>query len=137
MLVYESALLLVKAAEIASTIWTGLRTLAIGLLTATTWTSVSATSAATAAAWGLNAAIAANPIFILVIAIVILIGLFYLAVAAFNYFAGTSVSATGIIAGAFMVLGSMIYNVIAYMWNMWASYVEFFCECMEKTRCIR
>jgi len=126
MLVYESALLLVKAAEIASTIWTGLRTLAIGLLTATTWTSVSATSAATAAAWGLNAAIAANPIFILVIAIVILIGLFYLAVAAFNYFAGTSISATGIIAGAFMVLGSMIYNVIAYMWNMWASYVEFF-----------
>jgi len=126
MLVYESALLLVKAAEIASIIWTGLRTLAIGLLTATTWTSVSATSAATAAAWGLNAAIAANPIFILVIAIVILIGLFYLAVAAFNYFAGTSISATGIIAGAFMVLGSMIYNVIAYMWNMWASYVEFF-----------
>ncbi|KAB0441626.1 MAG: tape measure protein [Lysinibacillus fusiformis] len=126
MLVYESALLLVKAAEIASTIWTGLRTLAIGLLTATTWTSVSATSAATAAAWGLNAAIAANPIFILVIAIVILIGLFYLAVAAFNYFAGTSVSATGIIAGAFMVLGSLIYNRVAYMWNLWASFMEFF-----------
>ncbi|MEY2354822.1 tape measure protein [Lysinibacillus capsici] len=125
MLVYESALLLVKAAEMASALWTGLRTLAIGLLTATTWTNVSATLAATAAAWGLNAAIAANPIFILVIAIVILIGLFYLAVAAFNYFAGTSVSATGIIAGAFMFLYAFIYNIIAFFWNIFASFNEF------------
>lgn len=126
MLVYESALLVVKAAEVASIIWTGLRTLAIGLLTATTWTNVTATTAATAAVWGLNTAIAANPIFIIIIAIVILIGIFYLAVAAINYFAGTSISATGIIAGAFMFLYAHIYNIVAVLWNLFASLVEFF-----------
>lgn len=80
----------------------------------------------TAAIWAWNAALAANPIVWIVIAIIALVAIIYLAVAAINHFAGTSISATGIIAGAFMVLGSAIYNVIAYLWNMWASYVEFF-----------
>jgi len=79
-----------------------------------------------AAVWAWNAALAANPIVWVVLAIIALIAIIYLAVAAINHFAGTSISATGIIAGAFMVLGSAIYNVIAYLWNMWASYVEFF-----------
>lgn len=126
LITYAGALLVVKAAKIATTIWTGLQILATGLLTATTWASVEATFAATAAAWGLNAALAANPIFIIIMAIVVLIGIIYLAVAAINYFTGSSISATGIIAGAFMVLGAAIYNVVAYLWNMWASYVEFF-----------
>ncbi len=80
----------------------------------------------TAVIWAWNAALYANPIVWIVIAIVALVAILYLAVAAINHFAGTSISATGIVAGAFMVLGSAIYNVIAYMWNMWASYVEFF-----------
>ncbi len=80
----------------------------------------------TAAIWMWTAALAANPVVWVVMAIVALIAVIYLAVAAINHFAGTSISATGIIAGAFMVLGSAIFNVIAYLWNMWASYVEFF-----------
>lgn len=80
----------------------------------------------TAAVWAWNAALAANPIVWIVIAIIALVAIIYLAVAAINHFTGSSISATGIVAGAFMVLGSAIYNVIAYMWNMWASYVEFF-----------
>ncbi|ODV55469.1 tape measure protein [Lysinibacillus fusiformis] len=80
----------------------------------------------TAAVWMWNAALAANPIVWIVIAIVALVAIIYLAVAAINHFTGSSISATGIVAGAFMVLGAAIYNVIAYMWNMWASYVEFF-----------
>lgn len=80
----------------------------------------------TAAIWAWNAALAANPIVWIVIAIIALVAIIYLAVAAINHFAGTSISATGIIAGAFMVLGSAIFNVIAYLWNMWASYIEFF-----------
>lgn len=80
----------------------------------------------TAAQWAWNAALNANPIGLIIVAIVILIGLFFLVINVINHFAGTSISATGIIAGAFMVLGAAIYNVIAYMWNMWASYVEFF-----------
>ncbi|UUV26106.1 MULTISPECIES: tape measure protein [Lysinibacillus] len=80
----------------------------------------------TAAVWAWNAALAANPIVWVVIAIIALIAIIYLAVAAINDFTGSSISATGIIAGAFMVLGSAIFNVIAYLWNMWASYAEFF-----------
>lgn len=80
----------------------------------------------TAAVWAWNAALAANPVVWVVIAIIALIAIIYLAVAAINDFTGSSISATGIIAGAFMVLGSAIYNVIAYLWNMWASYAEFF-----------
>lgn len=80
----------------------------------------------TAAQWAWNAALNANPIGLIIAAIVILIGLFFLVINVINHFAGTSISATGIIAGAFMVLGSAIFNVIAYLWNMWASYIEFF-----------
>lgn len=85
-----------------------------------------ATMLATAAQWAWNAAMTANPIGLVIAGIVLLIGLFYLAINTINYFTGSSTSATGIIAGAFMVLGSAIYNVVAYLWNMWASYVEFF-----------
>lgn len=123
---YATALIAVKVAKIATTFWTGLQILAMGLLTATTWANVTATTAATAAAWGLNAALAANPVFIIIMAIVILIGVLYLAVAAVNHFAGTSISATGIVAGAFMVLVAFIYNRIAFMWNIFASIAEFF-----------
>lgn len=82
--------------------------------------------AITVVQWLWNAAQLANPIVWIVMAIVALIAVIYLAVAAINHFTGSSISATGIIAGAFMVLGSAIFNVIAYLWNMWASYAEFF-----------
>jgi len=80
----------------------------------------------TAAVWAWNAALAANPIVWIVIAIIALIVILYLAVAAINHFAGTSISATGIVAGAFMVLGTYIFNVIAYLWNIFAAIAEFF-----------
>ena len=93
---------------------------------ATTVLSTWATYGFAAAMAALSIAIAANPIGWLIGAIVVLITLFYLAVAAVNHFAGTSISATGIIAGAFMVLGTFIFNVIAYLWNIFASIAEFF-----------
>lgn len=123
---YGAALLIAKAATIATTIWTGAKTLALGLMTATSWAGVQATMSLTAAQWGLNAAMMANPIFLVVLAIIALIGVVYLAVGAINHFAGTSISATGIIAGTFMVLYSYIYNVIAKLWNIFASLAEFF-----------
>ena len=58
--------------------------------------------------------------------IIALIALFYAAVAAVNKFAGTSVSATGIIAGAFAVLGAHIINTfIVPVQNMIATFVNF------------
>lgn len=73
----------------------------------------------------LSMAIAANPIAWFVGMVVVLIGVFYLAVAAVNYFAGTSYSATGIIAGLFATLAAHIYNNIAFLWNNFASFAEF------------
>lgn len=46
------------------------------------------------------------------------IALFYAAVAAVNKFAGTSVSATGIICGAFMVALAFIGNIFVALWNL-------------------
>ncbi|KQL17685.1 tape measure protein [Cytobacillus solani] len=123
---YTSALLIVKAASVAQAFWLGIKTLATGLYTASTWASVQATLAATGAAWGLNAALYANPIFWVVLAVVALIGAFYLAIAIINKFAGTSISATGIIAGVFFALGAYIFNIIAFLWNIFASIAEFF-----------
>lgn len=84
-----------------------------------------ATFLAIAAQQGLNAALYACPITWIVLLIIVLIAVFYAAVAAVNHFAGTSISATGIIAGVFSTLGAFIYNVVAYIWNVFASFAEF------------
>lgn len=123
---YRAALLIAKAATVATVAWTGAKTLALGLMTASSWAGVQATMALTAAQWGLNTAMMSNPILIIVIAIIALVGAIYLAVAAINHFTGSSISATGIIAGAFMFLYAHIYNIIANMWNIFAAIAEFF-----------
>lgn len=80
----------------------------------------------TAAQWAWNFALTANPIGLVIMAIVLLIGIFYALIGAINMSAGTSISATGIIAGAFSVLGAFIFNLVAYWWNLFASIAEFF-----------
>ncbi|MFO1444077.1 hypothetical protein KDN24_12865 [Bacillus sp. Bva_UNVM-123] len=124
-LAYTAALEIKKMAEVAEAVWLGIRTLATGLLTATTWGGVQATISATAAQWGLNAALMANPIMLVVLGVILLISVIYLVVAAINKFAGTSYSATGIIAGVFSTLGAFIYNIVAFWWNIFASFIEF------------
>ncbi|MEK3993715.1 tape measure protein [Psychrobacillus sp. FSL K6-2365] len=84
-----------------------------------------ATIAVAIAQWYWNQAMMANPIGLIIAGIVLLIGLFYAAVGAVNHFAGTSVSATGIIAGAIAMLGAYIYNQIAFIWNLFSALVEF------------
>lgn len=96
-----------------------------------------ATFAATAAQEGLNAALMACPITWIILAIILLIAIFYAAIAAVNKFAGTSLSATGIIVGAFMMglafIGNLFvtfYNLVidifVEVWNFIAIFVEFF-----------
>ena len=84
-----------------------------------------ATFAQTAAQWGLNAALLACPLTWIVAAIIAVIVVIYLAVAAINHFAGTSISATGIIAGAFMALYAYIYNIVINLWNTFVVFAEF------------
>ena len=67
----------------------------------------------------------ACPLTWIVGAIIAVIAVLYAAVAAVNYFAGTSISATGIIFGAFMLLFSSIWNMIAFTVNMFISLAEF------------
>jgi tape measure domain-containing protein len=86
-------------------------------------------AAAVAAAiktWALNSAILASPLFWIPAIIIGIIALIYLLVGVINRFAGTSISATGIVAGAFTMLGAFIYNWIAFIWNNIAALVEFF-----------
>ena len=68
------------------------------------------TAAASAAVFTFNSALLASPITWIIMCVLIVIGLIYAAVAAINHFKGTSVSATGIIAGVFAVLGAHILN---------------------------
>lgn len=77
-----------------------------------------ATAAEIAAQNGLNAALYACPIVWIIVLIIALIALFYAAVAAVNKFAGTSVSATGIICGVFMVALAFIGNIFVALWNL-------------------
>ncbi len=92
---------------------------------------------ATVAQYGLNAALYACPITWIVLAIIALIAVFYAAVAAVNHFAGTSLSATGIICGAFAVAGAFIINLIlgvvnfvigigVEIYNLIATFANFF-----------
>lgn len=63
-------------------------------------------AAVTATAWGWP-----------IIVIVALIGVFFAAVAAVNYFAGTSISAFGLITGAISVAVAFVWNVFAAFFN--------------------
>lgn len=85
-----------------------------------------ATASATAAQWGFNAALLACPITWIIIAIIAVIAVLYIVVAIINRVTGSSISATGIIAGTVMALGATIYNIIAFIWNNIAAFVEFF-----------
>lgn len=74
-----------------------------------------AVAAVTATAWGWP-----------LIIIAALIGIFFAAVAAVNYFSGSSVSAVGIITGIFSALVSFLYNtVIVNLWNLFAAFANF------------
>ena len=76
-----------------------------------------ATNVAKTAMAGLNAVMAMNPIMLIVMAVIILIGLFYALVAWFNNLTGAAVSATGIIIGAIFYLGMTIWNILLSIAN--------------------
>ena len=77
-----------------------------------------ATNVAKAAMAGFNAVMAMNPIMLIVMAVIILIGLFYALVAWFNNLTGAAVSATGIIIGAIFYLGMTIWNILLSIANV-------------------
>ncbi|MFF2179423.1 tape measure protein [Lysinibacillus sp. NPDC058147] len=123
---YVAVLTIAKVITMAVAFWEGILAIRKAGQAAATMMATGATFAQTAAQYGLNAALYACPLTWIILLIIALIGVFYLAIAVINHFAGTSYSATGAIAGFFMMLGAHIYNVISYIWNIWASFIEFF-----------
>lgn len=86
-----------------------------------------ATSLWTKAQGALNAVLSMNPIALVIIGIIALIAIIYAVVGAINKFKNTSISAAGIIAGAFAVLGAHVINTFVIpAWNMIASFINFF-----------
>ncbi|MCC0629859.1 MULTISPECIES: tape measure protein [unclassified Clostridioides] len=76
--------------------------------------------------WIANEAMLACPIFWVVAGIIALVVALFVGVAVFNHFAGTSISATGVVVGCFYFLGACIYDVFAAAWNIVMAFAEFF-----------
>lgn len=68
------------------------------------------TAAASAAVFTFNSALLASPITWIVMGLMLVVAALYAGVAAYNHFTQSSISATGIVAGAFFTLGAMIWN---------------------------
>ncbi len=93
---------------------------------AATGALTAATAAEIAAQNGLNAALYACPIVWIIILVIALVALFYAVIAAINKFAGTSISATGIICGVFM-------TAVAFIWNRFAALINFVVDGFVRT----
>ena len=74
---------------------------------------------------GLNAALYACPLTWIIGLVMALVLVFYGAIAVINYFAGTSISATGIIFGAFAWLFTGIVNSIKMVANIFIAFANF------------
>lgn len=98
------------------------------LLIAANWTNILATATKTAASMQAfyNAVMAANPIALTAAAVLVLVAALYGGVAAFNKLTGSSISATGIIAGTFTTMGAFILNgTLVPLHNGFAAFVNF------------
>lgn len=87
------------------------------VLTASIIAFTFATQGATAGMAALNTVMMANPIGLVVGAVLLLIAGFYYLIKTINDWCDTSYSATGIIIGALNTLGAVLYNLIAGAWN--------------------
>lgn len=99
---------------------------ASGSIAAAVAAGMHAAEGLTAAFMGLNATMFASPLFIIPAVIVLIVGALYLGVAAFNHFAGTSISATGIVVGAFSWAFAIIRNILVFFLNMAIAVANFF-----------
>ena len=98
------------------------------LLIAANWTNILASATKTAASMQAfyNAVMAANPIALTAAAVLVLVAALYGGVAAFNKLTGSSISATGIITGAFTTMGAFILNgTLVPLHNGFAAFVNF------------
>ncbi|WP_315169490.1 tape measure protein [Metaclostridioides mangenotii] len=112
---YKSVLLTGVTIQALQAMWTTIQATATSILNGTLFMQIFATVQAAFATLGLSASMAflCTVIFMVVAAIFIVIAVVFAGVAAFNYFAGTSYSAIGIVVGCFYWLGAAAYNILA------------------------
>lgn len=106
---------------------TALRAQAVAAI-GSAWSTMTMTAATIAdiyATEGLTAALYACPLTWIAGAVMALVVVFYLAVEAINYFADTSISATGVIFGVFGWLFAAIQAMITFAWNSFLTFAEF------------
>jgi tape measure domain-containing protein len=109
-----------------SAVRTGAQAVSIGILALAMWASSGATWAEVTAQLGLNSALYACPIVWIVGLILVLIAVFYAAVAAVNHFSGSTISATGIIGAVIGGWAAAVINYFIMMYNIIAEVVNFF-----------
>lgn len=95
---------------------------------AANWTNIctAATNGLAAAQKLLNTVMALNPVVLIIGSLIILIGVIFAVIAAMNKARNTTVSALGVITGAFAVAGAFIYNNFYLpVWNLFADLCNF------------
>lgn len=109
---------------------------ALGVYLAVTKGVEIATKAWSAVQAAFNAVMALNPVFLIIMGVILLIAIIYAVVAAVNKATDSSTSATGIIVGAltfaaaaiwnlFLMLLDLVLGVVNYMLNPWISFANF------------
>lgn len=116
--VWGASILFVKAQTLATAAYNAILSASIIAMTF-------ATQGASAGFAALNAVMSLNPVMLVVYAVIALIAAFYGVIALINRFCDTSISATGLITGAFAALFAAIWNGVAYVYNAFASFAEF------------
>lgn len=133
---YTAVLITNNAVQAISNGLKAVAALKAGVLATAQAYAAGATFAEMVAVQGLNTALLACPLTWIILLIIALIAIFYIVIAVINRFAGTSLSATGIIAGAFLWLMALIGNICigtlnAIIQALWSIFVEPFLDIIE------
>lgn len=98
----------------------------VALIYAANWlVATASTVAATIAQWSLNAAMLACPATWVALAIMGIVAALYLVIDMYNEWTGSTYTVVGVIAGVFGALWAIIYNQIAYIWNVFIIFANF------------
>ena len=98
----------------------------VALVYAANWlVAAASTVVATVSQWSLNAAMLACPATWVALAIMGIVAALYFVIDMYNEWAGTTYTVVGVIAGVFGALWAIIYNQIAYIWNIFIIFANF------------
>ncbi|WP_313524810.1 tape measure protein [Anaerotignum sp.] len=116
--IYATTLGIAKGIQASHIITTGISTAFNGAWTVSVFRATEAQN-------GLNTALLTCPITWIILAVIILVAVFYAIIAAINKWKETSISATGIIFGYFYWMFTNVYNLVAFVLNIFIIFVNY------------